>query len=393
MVGTTLEEVSELREYESPEGVVADLNPDYPIYCVRPHAIRRAAKVFVERFPGDTLYAVKCNPMPHVLKELYDAGIRHFDTASLAEISLVSDLLPDAVCYFMHPVKARSAIVEAHANYGVRHHVVDHRTELEKISEMIPPAPEVVILVRLAVRHQAVVYDLSSKFGTSVENAVDLVTEAASLGFSAGVSFHVGSQCLDADAFRTGIKCVSEVMQRTNVALQCVDVGGGFPGKYLNYSGQELSEYIDAIAEAARELELSEGCQLLCEPGRGLSADGESLIVQVQLRKGSAIYINDGVYGSMNEEMHGLRRLNRMVTTRDFSSTRQPFTLYGPTCDSMDVLPFPVELPEDIKEGDWIEFGAVGAYGAACRTAFNGFFADTFVAVQNEFASDNSVTS
>lgn len=389
MTDELLGTVNELRSYPSPESVVEDLSPDYPIFCVRPHAIRRAAKIFVERFPGETLYAVKCNPMPHVLKELHQAGIRHFDTASLAEIALVSDLLPDTECYFMHPVKARSAIADSYTNYGVRHHVVDHHTELEKIAEIIPPSKDVVIVVRLAVRHQAVVFDLSSKFGTSIENAADLLAAAENLGYAAGLSFHVGSQCLDADAFRTGIESVREVMKRTHVEMQCVDVGGGFPGKYLNYSGAELTQYIDAIAEAARSLELPEGCELLCEPGRGLSADGESLIVQIQLRKGSAIYINDGVYGALNEEMHGLRRLNRMVASREFSATRQPFTVYGPTCDSMDVLPFPVELPDDIREGDCIEFGAIGAYGAACRSSFNGFFADTFVSVENEFVSDH----
>ena len=383
-----LSDTSELPAYATPEDVVADLAPDYPIFCVRPHAIARAARVFLEKFPGDTLYAVKCNPMPHMLDSLYKAGIRHFDTASLSEIALVSQLFPESICYFMHPVKARDAIREAHQRYGVRHHVVDHADELKKISEVIPARKDVVILVRLAVHHQAVVYDLSTKFGTSVDAALGLLAEIDRLGFSAGLCFHVGSQCLDAEAYAVGMQSVRDVIERSTVPLECIDVGGGFPGRYLNHRVDDLASYIGAIVEATRGLDLPESSRLFCEPGRGLSEGGESLIAQVQLRKGSAIYLNDGIYGSMNEEQTGLRRPYRMVATRSFSEKTTGFTVYGPTCDSVDVLPDPVALPADIREGDWIEFGGMGAYGAACRTAFNGFFPDTFVQVENEFVAD-----
>ena len=378
----------ELPSYATPEAMVAEQTPDHPIFCVRPHVIQRAAKLFLEEFPGDTLYAVKCNPSSHVLQALGQAGIRHFDTASLPEIALVSEMLPDATSYFMHPVKARSAIREAHARYGVRYFAVDHLAEVEKIAEEIPVSREVVIVVRLAVHHQAVVYDLSSKFGTSTETALDLLVRVDELGFSAGLCFHVGSQCLDAAAYAVGMESVLRVIEGTSVPLACVDVGGGFPGKYMNDPVEDLGSYIEAIAQGARGLDLPGDCRLLCEPGRGLSEGGESMVAQVQLRKADAVYLNDGIYGSMNEEQTGLRRKHRMVATRPFAPTRIPMTVYGPTCDSLDVLPDPVELPEDIREGDWIEFGGVGAYGVSCRTAFNGFFPDTFVAVANEFVAD-----
>ena len=379
---------SELKHYASARDVVADLQPDYPVYCVRPHAIRVPATTFVEKFPGHTLYAVKCNPMPHMLQELHDAGINHFDTASIAEIELVSRLLPDAHCYFMHPVKARTAIRDAHQKYGVRHYVIDHEEELQKIGEIIPSSRETTIVVRLALHHSAAMYDLSTKFGTSVEDAIGLLAAIEERGFSAGLCFHVGSQCTDADAYNVGIDLVREVMRKTSVSLRCIDVGGGFPGHYLGQPVASLDEYIASITRTTQDLEIPEGCEILCEPGRGLAADGESLIVQVQLRKEDALYINDGLYGSMNEEMQGLQRPHRMIPTRDFSSSRQPFTLNGPTCDSEDSLPKPFLLPEDIDEGDWIEFGGIGAYGAACRTAFNGFYPDTFVTVEDEFEPD-----
>lgn len=382
---------SELPHYDSPEAVVEDLKPDYPIYCVRPHAVRRAARVFSEHFPGDTLYAVKCNPMPHLLKELNGAGIHHFDTASLAEIALVSDSIPGATSYFMHPVKARSAIAEAHRRYGVRHFVVDHRSELQKIHEVIGADRESVIVVRLAVDHPSAVFDLSSKFGTSTDEAIKLLAEIEHLGFSAGLCFHVGSQCINTDDFRVGLNEINQVIKQTNVVLKCIDVGGGFPGRYLNFQAPEMRAYLDTIVDALADLKLPEDCQLLCEPGRGLSADSESLVVQIQLRKENLLFINDGIYGSMNEDKYGLQRLNRMIATREFSDKRMQFTLYGPTCDSLDVLSDPVELPDDVREGDWIEFGGIGAYGAACRTAFNGFYPNSFVVVGNEFVSDTSV--
>ncbi len=389
-VQDALNQTAELPVYATPEDVVSALDPDYPIYCVRPHAIHRAARLFLDKFPGETLYAVKCNPAPHMLKALYQAGIRHFDTASLAEIALVSQLFPESVCYFMHPVKARAAIAEAHERYGVRHHVVDHLHELQKIAEVIPAHRDVVILVRLAVHHQQVVYDLSSKFGTSAAEALALLAEIQRRGFSAGLCFHVGSQCLDPDAYRVAMQTVREVLDRTPVPLRCVDVGGGFPGRYLNHPVDGLSSYIDAVVAATRELGEAGESQLFCEPGRGLAEGGESLITQVQLRKDSALYLNDGIYGSMNEEQTGLRRPHRVVATRKFSAERTRFTVYGPTCDSLDVLPDSVELPEDLREGDWIEFGGMGAYGLACRTAFNGFFPNAFVAVGNEFVADGS---
>ena len=381
---------TDLPGYPTPEAVVEHLQPDYPVYCVRPHAIHRAARLFLDKFPGDTLYAVKCNPAPHMLRALYQAGIRHFDTASLDEIALVSQLFPDSVSYFMHPVKARSAIAEAHGRYGVRHFVVDHASELQKISEVIPAQPGVVILVRLAVHHSGAVYDLSSKFGISVDGALALLAKIDALGYSAGLCFHVGSQCLETDAYRLAMESVAEVRARSEVSLSCIDVGGGFPGRYLNHPVGELSAYIDAVISAATALEANHSSRLFCEPGRGLSESGESLITQVQLRKGYALYLNDGIYGSMNEEQTGLRRPHRMVATREFTPQRDQFTVYGPTCESLDVLPDAVELPADVREGDWIEFGAMGAYALACRTAFNGFYPNRFVAVENEFVADAS---
>ena len=384
-----------LRRFASPEAVVEALQPSRPVYCVRPAVIREVARSFIDHFPGDVLYAVKCNPSPHMLRELFAAGIRHFDTASLPEIELVAGLLPtsgaDACqCYFMHPVKSRNAIRTAFATHGVRHYVIDHATELAKIAELVPPDPNVVIVIRLAVHHDAAVYELSSKFGASVEEASELSRAATRRGYAAGLAFHVGSQCIGTQAWRQGLDHVRDVIRAAELTPACVDVGGGFPGNYLNSPGGSMKDYLSDIALALQSLALPDSCQILCEPGRALSFQAESLIMQVQLRKGDAIYLNDGMYGSMIEVKLGLALPIRMVATRDFARTTQPFRAFGPTCDSLDVYPETLELPSDIREGDWLEMGHIGAYGAACRTHFNGFYPDTFVEVESEFAATPS---
>jgi len=371
--------------YASAEEVVANLEPSYPVFCVRRHHISAVAQQFLEGFPGDVLYAVKCNPELHMLKTLFDAGIRHFDTASLAEVALVAEQLPGATSYFMHPVKSRAAIRSAHEVYGVNHYVVDHATELEKIAQIIGKSPDTVIVVRVAIHYEGAVYELSSKFGAPVAEAIALSKAALGHGYRYGVAFHVGSQCLDGEGFVQGLQLADEVIRGVGVSPVCIDVGGGFPGEYLNSVGQQMESYFASIHQGLLGLSLPDDCSVMCEPGRALCVDGESLITQVHLRKGDALYLNDGMYGSFIEEKYNLHLPVRPVSTRGFSTEHQDYTLYGPTCDSLDIFPRTVSLPIDLREGDWIEFDRIGAYGAACRTHFNGFFADTFVEVTKNF--------
>lgn len=348
------------------------------------------ARPFLEHFPGDVLYAVKCNPSRHVVQGLYEAGIRHFDAASLPEIEGVSQLLGSGgeggvTSYFMHPVKSREAIRAAFDDHRVRHYVIDHVSELDKLAALLPASRDVVILVRLAVHHDGAVYDLSSKFGASVDEGVELLRSVEQRGFAPGLAYHVGSQCMDIGAWHQGLAHVGDVIRASGVAPSCLDVGGGFPGSYLNSPAGDLSEALKDIAAGIARLSLPADCQLLCEPGRALSIEAESLIVQVQLRKGDSIYLNDGMYGSMVDVKWGLQLPLRMVATRQFESETRSYRAFGPTCDSVDVYPDPLMLPADIQEGDWIEMGRIGAYGSACRTHFNGFFPDSFVEVESEF--------
>ena len=370
--------------FDHVDAMVASLQPSYPVFCLRPELLAGAARGFLESFPGRVLYAVKCNPHPRVLQILYDAGIRHFDTASLPEIARVRELFRDAGAYFMHPVKARAVIRSAYEVYGVRHFVVDHPNELAKLRDETG-GEGVTVLVRIATPHAGATYDLSTKFGASPALAVDLLREARGEGYQTGLAFHVGSQCLMPRAYRTALELVGDVIEAAKVDIHFLDVGGGFPAAYEGVNTPALDEYMAEINAGVEALSLRRDCVLMCEPGRAMVVSGCTLIVQVQLRKGDQIYINDGIYGSLSEVVTGRIRLPVRHIRLDgpASDKMLDFTVNGPTCDSVDGLPVPFRLPADVRAGDWIEIGLIGAYGSALRTHFNGFFPDTFVQISD----------
>ncbi len=366
--------------------VARSLEPSYPVYCLRPAVLQETARHFVSLFPGRVLYAIKCNPNRLVLKSLYEGGIRHFDAASLPEIAQISEAFPDATSYFMHPVKSRAVIKSAYQVYGVRHFVVDHANELQKVLEETG-GDHLTIVVRLATPPaENTIYHLAAKFGAGATEAAELLKAAAAAGCKTGLAFHVGSQCLSPRAYLVALRIVGEVMDAAGVGLDCVDVGGGFPGPYLNVEVPPLEDYMEAIRAGLKEISLCPTVEILAEPGRALVAAGCSLLTQVQLRKDDQLYINDGLYGSLSEMASGGIRLPaRLIRLEGQPATQmRDFTLHGPTCDSLDVLPGSFSLPADIREGDWIELDRIGAYSNANATHFNGFFPETFVEVFDE---------
>ncbi len=361
--------------------LVAELRPSEPLLCLRPAAFAAAAARFVAAFPGDVLYAVKCNPDPRVLQALWAGGVRHFDCASLAEVRLVRELLPEAAVHFMHPVKPRAAIAEAFDHWGVRDFALDHPDELAKILqetvpvELVGAAPKLGLFVRLALPKGGAVYDLSGKFGAAPADAVRLLRAARPHAARLGVTFHVGSQCLDPGAYSRAVSLVAAVIAAAEVPVEIVDVGGGFPVCYPEMMPPTLEAFVAAIGEAAAALPPS--TRLWAEPGRALVAGGGSVVAQVQLRRGDALYINDGVYGNLSDAgALGFRfpaRRIRLGESGDDDAALGDFVLFGPTCDSADRMKGPFRLPVDIREGDWIELGQLGAYGACLASRFNGF--------------------
>jgi len=350
--------------------LVAEMQPAEPLHCLRPAVITTTAREFVAAFPGEVLYAVKCNPEPAVLRALWAGGVRRFDCASQGEVSLVRQMFPDASIHFMHPVKARPAIREAFFRHGVRDFVLDSAAELAKILDGTE-AGDLGLVVRLALPKGGAKHDLSGKFGAPLEEAAELLRAARPHAARLGVSFHVGSQCMDPLAWRRAMALAGAVLRRAGVAVEIVDVGGGFPVAYPDMSPPPLGAFMAEIEAGFEALDLP-GAVLWAEPGRALVAAGASVVVQVQGRREGALFINDGVYGSLSDAgAPGFRFPARLLRASD--APEQDFALFGPTCDSADVMHGPFPLPADVAEGDWIEIGQLGAYGACLRTAFNGF--------------------
>ena len=363
--------------------VAEALRPSYPVYCLRPDVLAASARRFVSQFPGTVLYAVKCNPHPLVLSALYKGGIRHFDTASLAEIAQISDSFDDAHTYFMHPVKARAVIKSAHKVYGVRHFVIDHQDELTKVVEEAGAQGNTIIVRVNTPPADETLYHLASKFGAAPDDAAELTRAASARGCAVGLSFHVGSQCCSPRAYLSALELLGDVIDKAGVQPACIDVGGGFPSAYVNRPVPPLDDFMAAIRQGLRQLKLSPTVDIFAEPGRALVAQGCSLLTQVQLRKDERLYINDGIYGSLSEMVQADIRLPARLIRLDgpVSERLTGFTLNGPTCDSLDVLPGTFALPDDVREGDWIEIDQVGAYSNALATRFNGFYPETFVQV------------
>ena len=367
--------------FPSIDAVVARTRPSEPLLCLRPAVIAGTAQCFVDSFPGDLLYAVKCNPEPRVLRALWAGGVRHFDCASIAEVALVRKLLPAAEVHFMHPVKSRPAIRDAFDVYGVTDFAFDSADELAKILQETVPVglvgdpPVLGLFIRLVLPKGSAVYDLSGKFGAPLEEAIQLLRAARPHAARLGIAFHVGSQCLEPGAYARAMALAGEAIVNCGVPVDIVDVGGGFPVSYPDMEPPPLADYMAAIEAGAAAL--PEGVRLWAEPGRALVAGGGSVVVQVQLRRGDALHVNDGVYGNLSDAgALGFRfpaRRIRLGEAEDDKTELADFVLFGPTCDSADRMRGPFRLPADMREGDWVELGQLGAYGACLRTGFNGF--------------------
>ncbi len=355
-------------------GIVAATRPEAPLHCLRPAVVSDAARAFTAAFPGEVLYAVKCNPEPAVLRALWKGGVRRFDCASAAEVRLVRGMFADASIHFMHPVKARGAIREAWERHGVKDFVLDSAEELAKIREETGAGEGLGIVVRLALPKGGAMYDLSGKFGAEPAAAVELLRAARPHARKLGVSFHVGSQCMDPAAYARAIARAAAVIREAGVKVDLLDVGGGFPAAYPDIVPPPLSSFMAAIRLAVAEEGLS-GLELWAEPGRALVAGGASVVLQVQARRGEMLFVNDGVYGALSDAgAPGFRFPVRLIRPEGGSAAPlQGFGFFGPTCDSADRMNGPFLLPSDMREGDWIEVGQLGAYGACLRTAFNGF--------------------
>jgi ornithine decarboxylase len=364
---------------------IARKRPVQPVTLIRPHAARRAARFFVEKFKGRSLYAVKANPSPELIKLLWESGITHFDVASIAEVRLVARMAPGATLCFMHPVKAEEAIREAYFTHHVRTFSLDSLEELEKIMRATDQASDLTLCVRLRVPSDHAKLSLAAKFGAAPDETKALLFAARQAADALGICFHVGSQTMSPQAYVQALGRVRNAIVEAAVTVDVIDVGGGFPSVYPGMEPAPLEAYFDAIHNAFEALPISYSAELWAEPGRALCAEYASLLVRVERRRGDQLYINDGAYGALFDAAHvGWRFPVQLVREGGSDAKDVEYSFYGPTCDDIDHMAGPFLLPADIQPGDYIEIGMLGAYGSAMRTAFNGFTNGETVIVDDE---------
>jgi len=375
-----------MQKFDSVDKVVNKLRPVDPIYCIRKNSINTACNWFNKNFPGKVLYAVKTNPHEEVIKEIKNGGIDKFDIASIEEIKIIKKIVPDAECFYMNTIKSREHIREAYFNYNIKNFALDTKDELLKIIEATDNAQDLNLFVRISISNEHAEIDLSKKFGALSSEVLGLFRLTKAHSAKVGLSFHVGSQCMHPISYTKGISEMGNIIKKTNIIPDFINIGGGFPTIYPDLRPQSLNNYIFEIKKALNNLKLEKQPVLMCEPGRALVAESGSTIVKVVLRKKQKLYINDGTYGSLFDA--GFPNIvfpARMIQNgRIISKKLTAFNFYGPTCDSMDYMKGPFILPNNIKENDYIELGQLGAYGITFRTKFNGFFSNQIFEVEDK---------
>ena len=367
-----------MQKFKSVDEIVSQLKPVKPIYCIRKRSIHLASRYFQKRFPGKILYAVKTNPHPEVLKTILESGIDNFDVASIREIENIKKISPKSKCCYMHTVKDRESIREAYFKFGVKTFSLDTKDELIKIIESTNNAEDLELFVRVSVSNEHAEIDLSKKFGSPAAEALGLTRLVKQYAKKIGLSFHVGSQCMHPISYTKGIVEIGNIIKKTKIIPDVINVGGGFPSIYPDLNPEPLNNYLDEIKRSLKNLKLPKTPEIICEPGRAIVAESGSTIVKVILRKKQNLYINDGTYGSLFDAgVPNFVLPTKMITNgRLHSKKLTSFKFFGPTCDSLDYMKGPFLLPNNIKEGDYIELGQLGAYGLTFRTKFNGFYSN-----------------
>ncbi len=373
-------------QFASVGDMLREQQPKDPVYCIFPHVYRESTRAFLEGFPGRVLYAVKANNDARVLELLIESGVCHFDCASLPEIQLVHRLCPDGTMYFMVPTRIRDAARTAQEEHGVRHFMVDHPDGVALLANEIDMSRSVVF-ARMAVHHEAALSDLSTKFGAEPQDMPELLIKIRAAGAEAALAFNVGSSVTDPEAYRYAMNITKDVLTKLPFQIRLIDVGGGYPKSYPGLIVPHLDEYFHAVAESFADLPLADNAEVLGEPGRALAAPGMSAIVEVILRKDDSLFINDGMHGIFWELRYGEHDSFAVQSYRDgqlLTGDKMSFTVNGPTCDAEDALPGEVELPVDIRPGDYLEFGTIGAYSLSGRSDFNGYYSDRIVTITSE---------
>lgn len=362
--------------YKDTQSLIAAEMPDFPSFLFSERELRKSADVFHKGFPGIVTYAVKANPSEHIISILADSGVKAFDVASPNEMEIVRRLAPDAAMHYNNPIKSRREIAIAWETYGIRSYTIDNLDQLEQIAAIIPPSKDVEITLRFKALKALKSYDFGTKFGATEGEAILLASAVKQRGYGTSLCFHVGSQCEDAPAYERHIAAAGRIAHQSGIELKRLNVGGGFPADYPSSEAPPIQTYFDTISESLKEAFGDSPPQLIVEPGRAMVTSSTSLLLRVKhKRAGISLYLNDGAYGALMEVkfMPIIPRVRAWHGSEILEGHTSGFALFGPTCDSYDVLPQTFDLPQNIEEDDYIEFAQMGAYSQASTTSFNGF--------------------
>jgi ornithine decarboxylase len=358
-----------------------DRRPEGPCLVLDLEVVRDNYLNFAKAMPDSRVYyAVKANPAPEVLKLLAELG-SSFDCASLQEIELVfaAGAAADRIS-FGNTIKKERDVAAAYAR-GVRLYAVDAREEVEKVARAAPGAK---VFCRILCDGSGAEWPLSRKFGCAPELAIAVLEHAQQLGLDAyGVSFHVGSQQRNPDAWDAALKTTAEIfrtLSERGIQLRMVNLGGGFPARYLKKIPL-VKTYGRAIHSALRKHFGNRIPETILEPGRGMVGDAGIIKAEVVLisRKDANddlrwVYLDIGKFGGLAETME--EAIRYPLRTRHDRDAKAPCVVAGPTCDSADVLyeKTPYELPVSLSIGDEVLIEGTGAYTTTyAAVAFNGF--------------------
>ena len=358
-----------------------DRRPEGPCLVVDLDVIADNYRAFTHAMPDTRIfYAVKANPAPEVLKLLAGMG-SSFDTASVAEIemALAAGATPDRIS-FGNTIKKERDVVRAH-ELGVSLFAVDCEEEVEKVARAAPGAK---VFCRILTDGAGAEWPLSRKFGCEPAMAVDVLLRAHQLGLVAyGISFHVGSQQTRLEAWDSALgeaRAIFDTMLRHGITLKMVNLGGGFPTKYLK-EVPGTGSYANSIHDALTKHFGNAIPETIIEPGRGMV--GNAGVIKAEVVLVSKKHVNDnhrwvyldiGKFGGLAETMD--EAIRYPIHTAKDSDEMAPCVIAGPTCDSADVLyeKTPYDLPLSLTVGDEVLIGATGAYTTTyAAVAFNGF--------------------
>jgi ornithine decarboxylase len=364
--------------FPNTSALIAAEAPDFPSFLFSERELHKAVKIFKKGFDGLLTYAVKCNPSPHILDHLHKEGLKAFDVASNTEMELVRRHAPGAAMHYNNPIKNRREIERAYEEFGIRSFTIDHPQQLDQLAAVVSPSKDVEVTTRFKAGKALKSYDFGIKFGVMEQGAVEIVQLVEQMGYTPSLCFHVGSQCEDAYAYERHIAAAAKIATESGIDLKRLNIGGGYPAPYPTSEAPPMDYYFETISQAVADNFGKSKPELIIEPGRAMVTSSTSLLLRVKHQRGGvSVYLNDGAYGALMEVkfMHFTPpvRVWRGPRIHDNDGNFADFTIWGPTCDSYDVLPQIFTLPSDIDEDDWIEFGLMGAYTQASLTPFNGF--------------------